>query len=116
MGISMDHVQNMNGDSAGAKEWRGAMASKQGAAANHVQVSCLHGWTRDSHIGPGWRETLTAKEGNGWREDPRQWATGQAAQLTGVETCNAGARCQTWRRMLLGAINLYSQASTERDW
>lgn len=83
-----------------------------GAAANHVQVSCLHGWTRDSHIGPGWRETLTAKEGNGWREDPRQWATGQAAQLTGVETCNAGARCQTWRRMLLGAINLYCKFDT----
>lgn len=43
MGISMDHVQvrmnglmsrqNMNGDSAGAKEWRGAMASKQGESA-----------------------------------------------------------------------------------
>lgn len=52
---------------------------------------------------------LDTKEGNGWREDPRQWATGQAAQLTGVKMCNAGARCQTWRRMLLGAINLYLQ-------
>jgi hypothetical protein len=69
-------------------------------------VSRLHGWTRDSPIGPGWRETLTAKEGHGWSEDPRQWATGQAAQLTGVEMCNARARCQTRYRMLLGATNL----------
>lgn len=30
---------------------------------------------------------VEAKEGNGWREDPRRWATGQAAQLTGVEMC-----------------------------
>ncbi|EHK49182.1 hypothetical protein TRIATDRAFT_271186 [Trichoderma atroviride IMI 206040] len=91
---------NVNGDGAGAKD---GVASKQAAGSNRhgqeVLLPCKPSARMDKGLAhrPRLAGNLDTKEGNGWREDPRQWATGQAAQLTGVEMCNAGAGCQTWR-------------------
>ncbi|UKZ58894.1 uncharacterized protein TrAtP1_000216 [Trichoderma atroviride] len=98
----------MNGDGAEAKD---GVASKQGesvgtaylyeclytaaAAAGsnrhgqEVLLPCKPSARMDKGLAhrPRLAGNLDTKEGNGWREDPRQWATGQAAQLTGVEMC-----------------------------
>lgn len=77
----------MNGDGVGAKEWSGlqtrvsplerqtsacAVAVTAGSSvvymAAWLDVRRLHEWTRDSPIGPGWRETLTRKKATAGEE------------------------------------------------